>query len=92
MNSKPTPILQAVQPSDPSSATLDPFDPANLRRDQSFTETAPVKKLLRTVPVRALHDLCGVPPSSNDFPTIEIATNARNTLSRPSSPTSAGRS
>jgi hypothetical protein len=30
----------------------DPFDPANLRLDQSFTETVPVKKLLTTIPVR----------------------------------------
>jgi hypothetical protein len=30
---------------------LDPFDPANLRLDQSFIESAGVKKLLTTVPV-----------------------------------------
>ena len=30
----------------------DPFDPANLRLDQSFVETSGVKKLLTTVPVR----------------------------------------
>ncbi len=30
----------------------DPFDPASLRLDQSFTEGAGVKKLLTTVPVR----------------------------------------
>ena len=30
----------------------DPFDPENLRLDQSFAETAGVKKLLTTVPVR----------------------------------------
>jgi hypothetical protein len=34
---------------------LDPFDPAALRLDQSFTESAQVKKLLRTVPVRRPH-------------------------------------
>ena len=31
---------------------LNPFDPAALRLDQSFAETAGVKKLLTTVPVR----------------------------------------
>lgn len=30
----------------------DPFDPASLRLDQNFAETAGVKKLLTTVPVR----------------------------------------
>ena len=30
----------------------DPFDPENLRLDQSFTENTGVKKLLITVPVR----------------------------------------
>ena len=30
----------------------DPFDPANLRLSQSFTEMAGVKKLLTNVPVR----------------------------------------
>jgi hypothetical protein len=33
----------------------DPFDPARLRLDQEFTETANVKKLLRRVPVRRPH-------------------------------------
>jgi hypothetical protein len=37
----------------------DPFNPANLRLSQSFVETAGVKKLLTTVPVRK--------PSSQDF-------------------------
>jgi hypothetical protein len=32
--------------------TPDPFDPENLRLDQSFIETSGVKKLLTTVPVR----------------------------------------
>jgi len=32
--------------------TVDPFDPAALRLDQSYIETAGVKKLLTTVPVR----------------------------------------
>jgi hypothetical protein len=37
----------------------DPFDPENLRLDQSFVETSGVKKLLTTVPVRK--------PGSQDF-------------------------
>jgi hypothetical protein len=37
----------------------DPFDPAALRLDQSFTEGASVKKLLTTIPVRR--------PSAQDF-------------------------
>ena len=37
----------------------DPFDPENLRLDQSFAETAGVKKLLTTVPVRK--------PNKQDF-------------------------
>jgi hypothetical protein len=32
--------------------SADPFDPENLRLDQSFTEATGVKKLLTTVPVR----------------------------------------
>ena len=42
----------------------DPFDPAALRLDQAFTETAGVKKLLRRVPVRRPHphDFCRVHP------------------------------
>src|SRR5271170_912460 len=40
-------------------AALDPFDPANLRLDQSFVETSGVKKLLTTVPVRK--------PNGQDF-------------------------
>ena len=35
-----------------TSIEPDPFDLANLRLDQSFVETAGVKKLLTTVPVR----------------------------------------
>lgn len=34
----------------------DPFDPENLRLDQSFVETSGVKKLLTTVPVRKPHN------------------------------------
>jgi hypothetical protein len=35
-----------------SSKSLDPFDPASLRLDQSYADTVGVKKLLTTVPVR----------------------------------------
>jgi hypothetical protein len=37
----------------------DPFDPVNLRLDQSFVETSGVRKLLTTVPVRK--------PNNQDF-------------------------
>jgi hypothetical protein len=37
----------------------DPFDPAALRLDQSFTEGPAVKKLLTTIPVRK--------PGAQDF-------------------------
>jgi hypothetical protein len=40
-------------------AMPDPFDPENLRLDQSFVETSGVKKLLTTVPVRK--------PNNQDF-------------------------
>jgi hypothetical protein len=72
MDSKPTPILQTVQPSEPCR---DPFDPANLRLDQSFTETARVKKLLTTVPVRkpSPQDFVRVHPEFHEnFPIVEL--------------------
>jgi hypothetical protein len=77
MKGKSTPILQAVQPSDPNSATPDPFDPVNLRLGQSFTETTPVKKLLRTVPVRkpSAQDFVRVHPAPefrDNFPIVEL--------------------
>ena len=54
------PSLQTVNPAPNSTgAPPDPFDPANLRLSQSFVETAGVKKLLTTVPVRK--------PSPQDF-------------------------
>jgi hypothetical protein len=40
-------------------ALPDPFDPENLRLDQSFVETSGVRKLLTTVPVRK--------PNNQDF-------------------------
>jgi hypothetical protein len=52
-----------IEPSNPTAAVpksaLDPFDLTNLRLDQSFLETAGVKKLLTTVPVGK--------PSPQDF-------------------------
>jgi hypothetical protein len=53
MTTKPS--LQAVNPVETSNqpaTNLDPFAPENLRLDQKFTETAPAKKLLTTIPVR----------------------------------------
>jgi hypothetical protein len=52
-NTKPKTVELANIPS------ADPFDPENLRLDQSFTEATGVKKLLTTVPVRK--------PKSQDF-------------------------
>jgi hypothetical protein len=72
--------LQAVHPSaetpEPASQP-DPFDPANLRLSQSFTETVGVKKLLTTVPVRkpGPQDFVRVHPAPEyreNFPIIEL--------------------
>ena len=58
-------------------AQPNPFDPANLRLSQSFTETAGVKKLLTTVPVRKPNpqDFVRVHPGPafrDNFPVIEL--------------------
>src|SRR5262245_13101560 len=55
----------------------DPFDPANLRLSQSFTETVGVKMLLTTVPVRkpGSQDFVRVHPAAEyreNFPIIEL--------------------
>src|SRR5262249_56358847 len=52
---------QTVVPetTEPQAPAPDPFNPTNLRLSQSFVETAGVKKLLTTVPVRK--------PSRQDF-------------------------
>ena len=60
-----------------STAVPDPFDVDSLRVSQSFTETAGVKKLLRTVPVHKPHpqDFVRVHPSDQyraDFPIVEL--------------------
>jgi hypothetical protein len=57
--------------------TPDPFDPANLRLSQSFVETAGVKKLLTTIPVRkpSPQDFNRVHPDPayrENFPIIEL--------------------
>src|SRR5262249_27720641 len=62
---------------EPQAPAPDPFDPANLRLSQSFVETAGVKKLLTTVPVRkpSAQDFVRVHPDSayrENFPMIEL--------------------
>jgi hypothetical protein len=62
---------------DSGAKAADPFDLDALRLSQSFTETAGVKKLLKTVLVRKPHkqDWVRVHPSPNyraDFPVIEL--------------------
>jgi hypothetical protein len=73
--------LQAVPdpeaPGSTSATQLDPFDPANLRLSQSFTETVGVKKLLTTVPVRKPggQDWVRVHPAPEyreNFPIVEL--------------------
>jgi hypothetical protein len=73
------PNLQPVESGDEATeaAQLDPFDPANLRLGQSFTETVGVKKLLTTVPVRkpGSQDYNRVHPAPEyreNFPIIEL--------------------
>lgn len=72
------PTLQAVDPETKTNTpALDPFDPANLRLNQSFTETVGVKKLRLTVPVRkpSPQDFVRVHPNPeyrDNFPIIEL--------------------
>ena len=59
------------------ASTPDPFNPTNLRLSQSFVETAGVKKLLTTIPVRkpSPQDFVRVHPSPDyreNFPIIEL--------------------
>jgi hypothetical protein len=59
------------------ASTPDPFNPTNLRLSQSFVETAGVKKLLTTVPVRkpSPQDFVRVHPDPayrENFPIIEL--------------------
>ena len=59
------------------ASTPDPFNPTNLRLSQSFVETAGVKKLLTTIPVRkpSPQDFVRVHPDPayrENFPIIEL--------------------
>ena len=59
------------------ASTPDPFDPTNLRLSQSFVDTAGVKKLLTTIPVRrpSRQEFVRVHPSAEyreNFPIIEL--------------------
>jgi hypothetical protein len=79
-----SPTLQAIDPTtnaaantDATQAAPDPFNLDNLRLSQSFTETAGVKKLLKTVPVHKPNpqDFVRVHPSPEyreNFPVIEL--------------------
>ncbi len=72
------PTLQAADPENKTNTpALDPFDPANLRLNQSFTETVGVKKLRLTIPVRkpSPQDFVRVHPNPeyrDNFPIIEL--------------------
>jgi hypothetical protein len=62
---------------EPQASAPDPFNPENLRLSQSFVETAGVKKLLTTVPVRkpSPQDFVRVhadPAYRENFPIIEL--------------------
>jgi hypothetical protein len=75
-NINPEAVEGAANP-DAVAEKPDPFDPANLRLSQSFTETVGVKKLLTTVPVRKPNpqDFVRVHPSPEyreNFPIIEL--------------------
>jgi hypothetical protein len=61
MQPKNLDMIAPTSPVDPSTAgqAPDPFDLSNLRLAQNFNETAGVKKLLRTVPIRK--------PNKQDF-------------------------
>jgi hypothetical protein len=69
-------VDQAANPN-PAEAIPDPFDLENLRLSQNFVETAGVKKLLRTVPVRKPNkqDYIRVHPNQqyrDNFPVIDL--------------------
>jgi len=74
----PNTIAAAMQPTaEQQASTPDPFNPTNLRLSQSFVETAGVKKLLTTVPVRkpSRQDFVRVHPDPayrENFPIIEL--------------------
>lgn len=69
--------IKPAAPGPTETAALDPFAPENLRLSQSFVETAGVKKLLKTVPVRkpSPQDFVRVHPDPafrENFPIIEL--------------------
>src|SRR6516225_12124942 len=69
--------IPAMQPNTEQQASPDPFNPTNLRLSQSFVETAGVKKLLTTIPVRrpSPQEFVRVHPSPDyreNFPIIEL--------------------
>ena len=71
--------LQAIDPAinTENTGAADPFDLDNLRLSQSFTETASVRKLLKTVPVHKPNpqDFVRVHPSPDyrmSAPVIEL--------------------
>jgi hypothetical protein len=69
MASKPQPVENVP---DKVAAQLDPYDLNNLRLDQSFVESAGVKKLLTTIPVRK--------PNPQDFVRVHPESEYRATL------------
>jgi hypothetical protein len=79
MTTKPTlqPIDPTTAPPPETTAIPDPFDLENLRLGQNFTETAGVKKLLKTVPVHKPkpQDFVRIHPDEKyraNFPMIEL--------------------
>jgi len=52
MMTKENSVVTDVHPSSEDSANKDPFDPANIRMNQNFGDTAGVKKVLNRIPVR----------------------------------------
>jgi hypothetical protein len=81
------PTLQPVDPN-ASVPTPDPFDLASLRLNQSFLETAGVKKLLTTVPARrpSAQDFVRVHPSPEyreNFAMIDLKDDREDFLVRP---------
>src|SRR5947209_18861347 len=62
-------VNPVVEPAAPAAAVPDPFDIASLRLNPSFLETAGVKKLITTVPVKK--------PSQQDFVRVHPAAEYR---------------
>ena len=82
------PIVQELTETAVPSNTPDPFDLATLRLDQNFAETAGVKKLLTTVPMRKPNpqDFVRVHPSPSyreNFAMIELKDDGEEYIVRP---------